>query len=109
RNHYYHSQVAELCAFLIPAQSKVVEIGCSTGGLLASLQPSQGLGVDISSRCISIAQAKYPGLNFQVDDAEDLLTHDSFDYVVLSDLVGYLFDIWKAFRNLHPVTHPGTG
>jgi len=108
KNHYYHRQIESLCALLIPTSSKILEIGCSTGGLLAALHPSSGKGLDISARCIDIASAKYPSLNFAVDDAENLSCNETFDVIVMSDLVGYLFDVWKAFRCLRQVTHPGT-
>ena len=108
KNRYYHEQIEALCAFHIPAGSHVLEIGASTGGLLAALKPSRGCGVDISPRCVALAQAQYPDLSFSVDDAENLSCQERFDYVVMSDLVGYLFDVWKTFRSLRRVTHPAT-
>jgi len=108
RNGYYHQEIESLCASLIPPNSRILEIGCSTGGLLAALKPSYGKGLDFSQRCIEIARTKHPHLSFDLDDAEDLRCQEKYDIVVMSDLVGYLFDIWKAFRNLRQVTHPGT-
>jgi len=75
---------------------------------LAALKPSVGKGLDFSPRCVELARQKYPQLAFDVDDAEELRCKDHFDVVILSDLVGYLFDVWKAFRSLRQVTHPGT-
>jgi len=108
KNRYYHGQIETLYGSMVPPGSQVLEIGCSTGGLLASLKPSRGLGLDFSSQCVAVAQARHPSLTFRVDDAEDLSCEEKFDYVVLSDLLGYLFDVWKVFRSLRRVTHPGT-
>jgi SAM-dependent methyltransferase len=108
KSGYYHEQVEKLCASHIPAGSTVLELGCSTGGLLAALKPSRGLGLDFSPRCIAIAQSQYPNIRFRVEDAEDLSCQEKFDYIAMSDLLGYLFDVWKVFRNLKRVTHPGT-
>jgi len=108
KNRYYHEQIEKLCALQIPAGSAVLEIGCSTGGLLAALKPSHGVGLDLSPRCIEIAQARYPTIAFHVDDAENLSCQETFDYVVMSDVLGYFFDVWKVFRNLRRVTHRGT-
>ncbi len=65
RNRYYHSQLEDLCASLIPAGSDILEIGCSTGGLLAALKPAKGLGLDMSPRCIAMAKVMHPELTFQ--------------------------------------------
>jgi SAM-dependent methyltransferase len=108
RNRYYHAQIESLCSSLVLPGSKVLEIGCSTGGLLSAMKPAVGLGLDFSPRCVALAQTEHPKLQFAVDDAETLQCNEPFDYVVMSDLVGYLFDIWKAFRSLHRVTSPQT-
>jgi SAM-dependent methyltransferase len=108
KNRYYHEEIEALCSSLISPGSRILEIGCSTGSLLAALKPSAGRGIDFSSRCVAIAREKYSHLSFDVDDAEDLHCREKYDVIILSDLVGYLFDVWKAFRNLRQVTHPGS-
>lgn len=108
RNHYYHEQIEALCRGIIPQDSAVLEIGCSTGGLLAALKPQRGRGIDISPEAIRLAGEKYPSLKFSVQNAEDLPADDPYDYVVLSDVVGYLADVWAAFRSLRRVTKPST-
>jgi SAM-dependent methyltransferase len=108
KNRSYHEEIETLCKSLIPANSRILEIGCSTGSLLAALNPLEGKGIDISPRSVEIAKNKYPQLTFEVDDAENLQCRQSYDVVILSDLVGYLFDVWSAFRNLRHVTNPGT-
>ncbi len=91
----------------MPPGASVLEIGCGTGDLLAALQPAEGVGVDLSSRLIERAQQKHPQLQFIVGDAESLdapeLRNRRFDYVVLSDVVGLLPDVWAAFRALRGV------
>ena len=61
---------------------------------------------------IELAQRKHPGLTFVVDDAETLdapeLKGRTFDYVVISDVVGMLNDVWAAFRALRQVCNPRT-
>src|SRR5687768_12015799 len=62
KNAYYHQEVERLAKFFIPKGASVLEIGCSTGDLLAALEPSRGVGVDISPRTIDIAREKHPHL-----------------------------------------------
>ena len=107
RNGYYYEQIDRIAEFYVPKGASVLEIGCSTGELLARLQPSRGVGIDLSPKVIEIAQGKFPGLEFRVGDAETLdLGGETFDYVVMSDVVGYLDDVWAALRALRKVMRP---
>ncbi|HEX7515746.1 MAG TPA: glycosyltransferase [Chthoniobacterales bacterium] len=108
KNWYYHQQLARTLSFFIPADSSVLEIGSSTGVLLNSLKPGRGLGLDISPAMVEIARRKYPHLEFRVDDIEDLETEEKFDYVVLSDVMGFLRDVQCSFENLRRVCHGST-
>ena len=108
RNPTYHREAERLCRFLIPEGASVLEIGCGTGDLLHALRPGRGLGIDLSPRMVEIARGKYPDLEFTVGDVEALDIEERFDYVLLSDLVGHLDDVWLAFRNLHRVCRPST-
>ncbi len=106
RNQYYHSQIERLAHFYIPEGARVLEIGCSTGDLLASLRPSRGVGLDISSKQVELARSKHPGLEFRVGDIEHLDLEEAFDFVVFSDTLGLLDDVWAALRNLRAVMGP---
>lgn len=106
--YYYHGQIERLLRQLIPAGQSVVEVGCATGDLLHALEPGGGLGVDFSAKTLAVARAKYPGLRFELDDLEDLKTRETFDYVVLSDVIGSLADVWTAFRNIRKLCRPRT-
>ncbi len=108
RNPYYYQELESLCRFCIPAGRSVLEIGCGTGDLLAAVRPARGLGIDLSDEMVRIARAKYPQMEFRTGDAETLDLEERFDYVILSDLVGVLEDIWKAFREFRRVVRPDT-
>lgn len=104
KNAYYHDELLKLLRFLVPAGSSVLEVGCATGELLSGLKPGRGVGVDFSPEMVRIARQKHPDLEFAVDDAENLQRTERFDYVVLSDLIGELTDVWQAFSQLRKVT-----
>jgi len=108
RNRYYYQELEALCRFFIPPDRSVLEIGCGTGDLLAAVRPRRGLGIDLSWEMVRIAREKYPHLEFRPGDAEALDLDERFDYVILSDLVGVLEDIWRAFRELRRVVRPDT-
>jgi SAM-dependent methyltransferase len=112
KNRAYYQSIERLVKFVVPKGANVLEIGCSTGDLLAALEPSSGVGIDISPRLIEEARRKHPGLQFAVTDAEKLdapeLAGRTFDYIVMSDVVGSLLDVWRAFREVRRFCHPRT-
>jgi ubiquinone/menaquinone biosynthesis C-methylase UbiE len=109
---YYYRTIEELVRFLSREGASVLEVGCGTGDLLAAVKPARGVGLDVSGAMIERARAKHPQLTFVEGDVETcdlaLLGEEPFDFVVLSDLVGYVDDVWLVFRRLQQVCHPGT-
>jgi ubiquinone/menaquinone biosynthesis C-methylase UbiE len=105
KNAAYYGEDWRYMRFLIPTGARVLDLGCGTGDLLAALQPSLGVGVDLSPTMIDRAHSKHPDLTFHVGDAEDdafLATIEGpFDYIVLSDTIGLLEDIETALGGLH--------
>ncbi len=107
-NRYYYEEVERIVRFHVPRGMSVLEIGCGTGDLLAALAPSRGVGIDISPKALEIARAKHPGFTFLAGDAEDIPLAEPFDYILLSDLIGYLDDVQRAFEQLNRVCSPRT-
>lgn len=108
KNPYYYESIERIMRFHVPPGSSVLEIGCGTGDLLAALEPSRGVGVDISPGVVEIARAKHPRLTFLAGDAEELPVSGPFDYVILSDLIGYLDDVQRAFEQMNKACGPRT-
>jgi glycosyltransferase involved in cell wall biosynthesis/SAM-dependent methyltransferase len=109
RNSYYHAHVEERLRALIPAGSVVLELGSSTGNLLAALQPSRGLGLDLSPEIVKVARRNHPTLSFAVGDVETFsLPSTTFDFVVASDLVGELEDIAAMLECVRRVSNENT-
>ena len=94
KNKYYFQGMVRLLRFLVPRGSRVLEIGCANGDLLAALDPGYGVGVDLSPRMVEVARGRYPHLRFLQMDAHRLAADPSlvepFDYILLCDLVGDL-------------------
>lgn len=97
---YYRDQ-ERYVKFLVPEGLKVLEIGSGLGDLLAALRPTRGVGVDFSENMVGEASRRYPSLEFRVGDAETLDLHETFDVIVVADVLGYLLDVEAAFRRLH--------
>jgi len=112
RNSFYYEEDLRYMRFLVPEGLKVLDLGCGDGRLLAALRPLHGIGVDFSTKHISIAREKYPQLQFHVGDVEDvdLVTSLSgpFDVIILSDTIGSLDDCQTMLSQLHSLCTPNT-
>jgi SAM-dependent methyltransferase len=108
RNPYYYREMEKFYRFAIPGGGRVLEIGCGTGDLLNAVAPGWGVGVDFSESMLSIARSKYPYLEFKKMDAHQLTLEESFDAIILSDLIGDLEDVLTVFLQLHKVSIPET-
>lgn len=108
QNDYYHALLTRRLQRIVPPDRAVLEIGCGTGDLLAALRPRLGVGVDASAAMVALARRRHPTLRFCQGDAHDLPLRGPFDYLVISDLVGHLDDVWRAFRQARALAGPDT-
>jgi SAM-dependent methyltransferase len=104
----YHRRLAELYRFFVPPQSRVLELGCARGDLLAALNPSVGVGVDFSTSMIERARSRHPHLQFLNCDAHEIELQGPFDFIILSDLVNDLWDVQKVFSQIARLASPET-
>jgi len=66
------------------------------------VEPKVGAGIDCSPTVVRLARERYPHLEFYEGDIDVVSPiTKAFDYVILSDLVGYLDDIHASFKNIH--------
>jgi SAM-dependent methyltransferase len=112
KNNYFYSRDRDYMRFLIGEDQKVLELGCGIGQLLNSLDPSFGMGVDLSKEMINVAKKNYPNLEFIQGDLEDpeliASIDETFDVIILSDTIGFLDDCQEAFSGLHSLCTPKT-
>ena len=96
-NKYFYDRMKRLLRFIVEPGKRVLEIRCQTGHLLASVEPSHGVGVEISERLVEKAKQNYPQLEFVTSDPEELALNEKFDYVIVSHLFDTV-DILAALR-----------
>jgi len=104
----YRRRLSESYRFLVPPGQRVLELGCGTGELLASLNPGYGVGVDLSPRMVKIAGQRFPDLHFIEADVHELKDAGTFDVIILSDLVNDLWDVQTVLERLHLLSGPQT-
>ncbi len=106
---YYHRRLAHVYSMLIPPGASVLEIGCGRGDLLAALSPRRGVGIDFSRETIVAGRERHPDLTFVEADAHELdLGDETFEYIVLSDLINDVWDVQRVLERLTRCSTPGT-
>ena len=114
RNRFFYDNDRRYMQFLVPPGQRVLELGCGEGQLLRSLQPSRGVGVDLSQAMINLARKHAPGGSSSTSEMQKIPSCllDSipgpFDYIILSDMIGYLEDCGSTFDALRKLCAPKT-
>lgn len=103
RNWYYYQALKKVYQERIPEGSSVLEIGCGTGDILASLKPRFGVGIDLSGGMIAHAKEKHvrdKNLSFYHSDIYAFEIESSFEYIVLADVIEHFSDPRKALLKI---------
>ena len=100
RHGYYYRTLTRLYRYFIPAGKRVLEVGTGTGDLLNALEPSFGVGVDLSPAMVAIARKKYPRLRFEAGTAGAAADAGTFDFIILPGVLGEVEDIQALFTSL---------
>jgi SAM-dependent methyltransferase len=104
----FHALLASYYAQMIPPGASVLEIGCGTGELLATLPNRNVTGIDLSPAHIEAARARVPHGRFHVQAGEALAVEGSFDFIIISETVNLAADVQQMFERALAVAHPGT-
>ena len=114
RSSYFHAVDSAYLRFLVPERLRILELGCSTGELLAGLNPDFAVGVDISPKMIDLASKAHQTFAFKVGDIEnptvlqDLHELGPYDIIILDSTLGFLSDIQTFLQNLKQLCTPDT-
>lgn len=119
RSGYFHQYVTRLVSNHVLPGSRVLDIGCAGGDMLAALQPSYGVGIDLNPAAIADARKNHPQLTFHEMPVEELAklseaadgqgsAAGGFDYIILSGVLPQLYDLHTALEALRCVCHDRT-
>lgn len=107
KNRYYYEQIFRLLRFIIPAGKRVLLVGCLTPDFLDVVEPSYGVGIDVSSKHIGIARERFPHLHFRTHENYEVAHGELFDYILITD-VNDQVDPIATLRALRPAMHKDT-
>ncbi len=96
----YRQLLSSIYARNIPKGQRVLELGCADGSLLAALAPGVGVGIDFSPEMLNLARTQFPQYRFLEGDLHHIHLKETFDYIILSDVVNELWDIQSVLENI---------
>ena len=109
-SNYYWKEITNYCNYFSHEDSSVLEVGCGSGDLLAGIAGSKKVGIDFSESQIAWAKEKHSGKNieFLVMDANNIQLTETYDFIVVSNVIGFFDDVQVVFEQLKKVSHPNT-
>ncbi len=106
-NRYFYDRLTRLLAYLVEPNKRVLQVRCGTGHFLSAVQPTRGVGVEISDAMVRCAQQEHPSLHFVKAEAEHLQLGEKFDYVIFDHIFDTV-DILRAFERIREHCHEDT-
>jgi SAM-dependent methyltransferase len=100
RNAYYYSCLKRLLRHLVEPGKRVLNVRCQTGFLLDAIEPSYGVGVEISPEMVEVARTEHSRFQYEEAFPEDYIPREKFDYILLCD-IGDTVDVQKTLQRLH--------
>lgn len=96
----------------IRPDERVIDIGCGIGAVaydVANKAGAEVVGIDLSVENITQARQRYahPRVKYKVGDALQNLPSDSFDVVILSNVLEHLPDRANFLRRVQQTVYPG--
>lgn len=104
----YRRLLARYLNLMIPTDSRVIEIGCGQGELLALLNAHEKVGVDPSPRQVELARQKCPDTTFYIATGENLKLNETFDYILISDTLNHTQDAQALLESVKKLATPNT-
>ena len=109
KNWYYGHTIHKIVQEELhkPSTQEILDVGCGTGDLLASLQPAKGVGIDVSHRMIVNANRKHPFLSFYHATAvQHALTKQQYDTIVCVDVIEHMTRVQQELCAMKKLLKP---
>lgn len=107
-NAYYYGYIRKLLTFIVEKGKRVLCLRSDIGQYLDWVQPSRGLGIEISPRLVEIARSRCPQYEFRHAYFEDLDLNETFDYVLITNGINNVFGVQETFSRMRRVCGPHT-
>ena len=112
-NRTYYQDLHRIHRLLVPESSRILQIGCGNGDLLASLNPHVGVGLETNPGLAAVARERHQDLQIhQVDvgmiSQQALNNPGTFDVIILANILNTLPDVQDLLQRLEVFCHERT-
>jgi SAM-dependent methyltransferase len=97
---YLRSDVTSVMRRLIPADTRVLEVGVAGGHILASLPNEVRHGIDLLPEAVAMARRLDPAMRIQIGDALEFSSAERYDAIVCDRLVHSVSDVQRMLDNI---------
>lgn len=108
KKKYYWDEITNYCNYFAHEDLSVLELGCGTGELIGQIRGNRKTGIDFSEGMIRVARQQFPDVRFEVMLAQQIALQETYDLIILSNLIGYVDDVQALFETLRPLCHERT-
>lgn len=108
KRSYYWDSITNYCNYFIHPADSVLEVGCGTGELIGKVNGTRKVGIDFCDPLIKQAIESQPNVEFHVMEAENITLSETFDVVIISNLIGFVDDVELVFNQIRKVCTPRT-
>ena len=112
-NRTYYQDLHRIHRLLVPEGSRILQVGCGNGDLLASLKPHVGIGIETNPALAAAAQERHQDLKIHQLDVESISQQTlnnpgTFDVIVLTNVLNTLPDVQDLLQRLEAFCHERT-
>jgi SAM-dependent methyltransferase len=95
---------------VVPANKRVLMVGCLTSEIIEALQPSFGVSLDVSERAVREAREKstQSTIHYYRGLPEDFQFTGKFDYIIVLNYVDHSDDLMELVDSLRKFAHEDT-
>lgn len=94
---------------LVPNNSRVLDVGCSSGNLGAYLTKNKNcevIGIDLDKKDVNAAAKKLKAAYVKNVETDDLESLGTFDCIIFADVIEHLLDPVKALQKIKSMLGP---
>lgn len=108
RRSFYWNSITNYINYFVTPDLSVLDVGCGTGEMIAALNGKRKVGIDFCQPIVNQAKESYPNIEFHCMDGQNITLTETFDVIVVSNLIGVVTDIEQLFVELQKVSHSRT-